>query len=741
MRSFGKRLLARARNHAWSLTALALVPVQFLAAIYFAPVAPLQDIPTGSLVLDSRGRMMRINTASDGQYRLPTRLDNLPPYVAESLIAYEDRYFYQHPGVNIFALLRGALSLFGGRRQGGSTIAMQVARLRYKLATNTIGGKLRQICYALHLSMRHTRPEILTAYFHLAPYGGNVAGIEAASWIYFHKSASALTPLEAQALALVPQNPVARAPGKPAFQAALKKLVGESRPLAIYSQGQLPFRAPHVSMELGASPGIHHSTIEADLQAMIERVLVGFAARGKREGLANSAALLLRPGDMSIVALAGSANFHDVSISGQIDGTSARRSPGSTLKPFIYALALDQGLIHPGTILQDSPRSFAGYDPENFDRAFRGPLPAHEALKTSRNLPAIQLAQKLATPGLYGFLQKAGMDFPHGPRHYGLALVLGGAEISMRQLASLYAMLANRGLWQPAKMEKNAILPPPIQLLSPAACWLVLEMLNNPDEPGIFYKTGTSNGLRDAWTAGLVGEYVLIVWVGNFDNRANPRLVGADTALPIFREIAQNLQGMRNLGDPLEQMPKSVAAVDICAETGDIFQGQCGFPVKGHIIPGVTSMRASGIARKILIDRETGLRACEPGNTEEVWFEFWPSDMRDLFANAGIHKPLPPEFLPSCRKIPGERNLQIVLPRARVTYHRRMGDATFSLPLKAACDAEIRQIHWYDGKRYIGSTPPGEILQYRADPGMHRIIAVADTGQSVTRKCEVQLLP
>ena len=448
------------------------------ALLGLLPPPPLLDgVPFARLVTDADGGILRIGLAKDQTYRLRVRLDDIAPEAVQALIRYEDRHFWAHPGVNVPSLLRAAWGTYlgGERRRGGSTITMQGARLRLGLTTWDIGGKLRQIWTALLLERHYSKQEILEAYFNLAPYGGNIEGIEAAARIYFDKPASRLTVMESHALAVIPQNPVQRHPlrGKDfaAVRARLERLLTEDAdggpregplpPLRVRSPARLPFLAPHVCAELladsdaSAPRGVMATGIEPDLQRLLEERLSGLTARGRAYGIRNAAAMLVRTSDMRVCALAGSAGFHDAAIDGQVDGSRARRSPGSTLKPFIYALALEQGLIHPMTLLIDSPRSFGGYDPENFDRGFRGPLPAHAALKASRNLPAIILAEQLAEPGLYGFLKKAGVQLPRPPEHYGLALVLGGAEVSMRELAALYAMLANQGLWQPVRLRRD----------------------------------------------------------------------------------------------------------------------------------------------------------------------------------------------------------------------------------------------------------------------------------------------
>lgn len=728
-----------------------------LASLWFSiPGAPLlAGVPFGGIVLDSRGGIMRLALAGDDKYRLYAPLDEIAPRVVDAVIAYEDKYFYVHPGVNFVSLLRGAFSLAGGRRLGGSTLTMQVARLRYGLRTSTLAGKLKQVWLALAIELKHSKAEILEAYFNLAPYGGNVEGIEAASRIYFHKSAAMLTFLESQALAVVPQNPVARRPGSGRdFDSARLRHVSVNAPLKAYNAADLPFRAPHLAMELLARDGGRkwRTGIEPDLQALLERSLRAFARRGRRIGLSNGAALMVRCADMQVVASAGSADYGNAAIAGAVDGTRARRSPGSALKPFIYALALDQGLIHPQTILADSPKSFGGYDPENFDHAFRGPLPAHEALKASRNLPAIALTEQLREPGLYGFLKAAGVKFPRGPEYYGLALALGGAEVTMRELASLYAMLVNSGLWRPLRLAKDEARGAAIRLLSPEAAWLTLDMLRHPDASAggtpVYYKTGTSNGLRDAWTAGVVGDYALVVWAGNFDNRSNPYLVGAVTALPLFEEIAQSLAAMRRVEDA-GKLPSSnlnLEKAEICAETGDFYKGQCEAPINSWIIPGVSPVRDSGVSRKILVDRETGKRSCRPGGAaDEVWWEFWPSDMKGIFAQAGVYKPDPPEWLPQClngRQMDNRAKApRILLPKRNVTYQRRRNEQGFRLPLQAAIDAAAGSVHWYAGTKYLGSARGGEVLFWDAPPGKWEIRAVDDFGTSSRQECRIMAMP
>lgn len=733
--------------------------------IYFSPKPSLlEEVPFGSLILDKDGKPLRAGLSSDEKYRIYIPLEYVPPFAVHCLLSYEDKYFYSHPGFNPLAFLRSIIRApFIGRLGGASTITMQLARMRFKLKTSDPIGKLRQIYYALILERHYNKEELLEAYFNLAPYGGNIEGLEAAAQIYFHKAASKLTAGECASLTVIPQNPIKRSPlnGRD-FNRARQRLAYilgmESFPaLKVFSLEDLPFLAPHLAMELEKSRGavkkIIRTGIERDLQIAVEKILQDYVQRGKRYEINNAAALVVDSKTLKVSALAGSANFFDKNINGQVDGSKARRSPGSTLKPFIYALAMDQGLIHPMSILPDSPKSFALYNPENFDHTFRGPVPAREALKASRNLPAIWLSEKLRYPDLFDFLISANVKLPKGREHYGLALTLGGAEVSMRELATLYAMLVNGGVWKNLRLADDDYEYAGKRLLSPESSWLTLDMLR--DEfilPGsksipIYAKTGTSNGMRDAWTAGICGHYVVIVWVGNFDNSSNPHFVGARSAKPLLEEIASSIASKRKLEDCLAYKPEKILETSICINTGDLDIGQCEARIKSYYVPGLSPVRDSGILRPIFIDRNTGLRVCEykEGLTDKIWWEFWPSDMRHIFAQAGIEKTEPPALTEQCegsyQKF-GEKSLVIKLPKKRVQYQRQLSDNNLQIPLMASADPDVKIIHWYANARYLGSSKPEETILWKPETGGEvELVAVDSEGRSQRQNLKINTVP
>ena len=747
------------------------IMLAFLAWLNCAPCPhPLEGVSFSRLVTDRNGELMRLGLSDDQKYRVRTRLTDIPPAAVHALLRCEDRFFWRHPGVNPLSLVRAALSMMGGgRRMGGSTITMQVVRLRHGLETGQFRAKLRQIVLALLMEWRWSKTDILEAYFNLAPYGGNVEGLGAAALCYFHKTPATLTPDESTALMLVPQNPSQRLPSQnnPVFSSARHRLgkawhgKDEVAPLRVFGTKDLPFAAPHVCAEAlrqARTEECLRSTIDLRSQRRLEGQLQRFAARHRAFGIDNAAALLLHWPSMEVRALAGSADFHDTRIGGQVDGTRARRSPGSTLKPFIYALALEQGLIHPHTLLADTPRSFSGYDPENFDGAFRGPLAAAEALRASRNVPALALAARLGQPDLYAFLRRANVAFTSDKDHYGLSLVLGGAEMTMRELAGLYAMLANKGVWRPLRLLHDQVAPEPLQLLSPEAAFVTLAMLedNNPEHLlrsgagavlPLRMKTGTSNGFRDAWAAGVFGPYVLVIWVGHFDNTANPLLVGAQVAKPLFASIARELAACEAMSDGDAGYPArnvNVERVSVCAATGDLDTSLCKATVATWFIPGVSPLRSSGVFRTILVDPETGLRACaaSSGRVETRVWEFWPTDLAQMFLRAGVVKAPPPPFAPECRNEGGTSGMPPVImqPKAGIVYHteptRGVGN---TIALTANADADAASLHWFADERYLGVATPGNPLLWNAFPGSITLRVVDDIGRSAQRRIHVRV--
>ncbi len=746
------------------------------------PLAP--SIPSSTAVFDRNGRLLRLTLASDEQYRLWTPLEQVSPEFVQALLLHEDQHFFRHFGFNPIALLRASISSYlSGVRVGGSTITMQLARLKYRLNTRTIPGKLHQIARAIQLELSYSKRELLEAHINLMPYGGNIQGVGAASRIYFDKSAQALDLAESFSLVLIPQSPARRAPRAaqsegPELAAARQRLFARwvqvhpqaqalaehaRERLAFKSLTDLPFEAPHFTEQVlsrytqdrtSSQPAIH-SSLDLPLQRRAERVLRSYVAQHQSIGIRNAAALIVDYRDMSVRSLIGSADFHAAAIEGQVDGTAAKRSPGSALKPFIYALAIDQGLIHPMSVLKDSPTAFGPFSPENFDGRFIGPITATEALSRSRNIPAIALSSQLANPNFYQLLKAAGIANLASEHHYGLALALGGGEVTMQETAMLYGLLANRGELAPLSFLKGATRDPGPRLLSEEASFMTLEMLRSarpgelhPRKIGNAYpawKTGTSWGFRDAWTAGIVGPYVIVVWVGNFDGYGNPAFVGVEAAAPLFFRLADAIAANERLYEPSFRQPPKLERVEVCSASGDLPNADCPRTAMTWYIPGVSPMRISQVHRRVWIDTRTGEQACppyDPAITRSEVFEFWPSDLLQLFAQAGMPRRRPPASAECQRDVPSGVAPSITSPVIAADYTipiSRLG--VDAIPLSANADSEVRRLHWFVNDTYVGTGTPSVALGWKPHKsGRYLIRAIDDRGRVDTRELNVELV-
>ncbi|MEP6714163.1 MAG: penicillin-binding protein 1C [Terriglobia bacterium] len=756
-----------------------IVIVASMLAIRLWPHKSLEEqIPQSTTVWSADGELLRVTLSSDEQYRLWTPLSQTSSALVNAFCLKEDRWFYWHPGVNPIALIRAAGKTWrGAGRQGGSTLTMQLARLLYRMNTKTPAGKFRQAAAALWLEARYSKRSILEAYLNLAPFGGNIQGVGAASRIYFGKPPAQVGLSEAIALAIIPQRPAARAghgaePGKlllartqlAAYWVSQNRPTQSERrqldlPVVAQPNSALPLHAPHFTDAiLQANPnrtGRIDTTLDSNLQRLVERQIERYLNQFGERGIRNVAALLLDHRDMSVKSWVGSADYRNEGIHGQINGVLTKRSPGSTLKPFIYALALDQGVLHPRTILRDSPSSFGPFTPENFDGTFVGPIPAEAALIRSRNIPAVWIATQLRQPNLYQFLESAGIGHMKPEPYYGLALALGGGEVTMEELASLYAMLANRGTLQAIRTISAEPKREGIRLLSPEATFITLDMLSHNPRPGedgslpplgrwpIAWKTGTSWGFRDAWSAGIVGPYVLVVWIGDFEAQGNPSFVGADAAAPLFFRIADAV----NLEKPdeivkLPEPPPGVSKVSVCAESGDLPNKYCPQTIDTWYIPGKSPMRVSQLHRAVTLDTRTGRPVCPPFDpmaTRQEIFEFWSSDMMKLFREAGMPRRAAPA-MPDCATDDSGDGPSIATPLRGVNYTLRRSRGADMIPLEASIAADVENVFWFDGPALIAKSPAqhGAVPWSPSADGLHLIRVIDDHGRTAERDVNVQ---
>jgi penicillin-binding protein 1C len=527
------------------------------------PVPRGEALEYSTLVVDREGRLLRPYATLEGRWRLPVALDQVDPRYVDMLLAYEDGRFRSHPGVDPLAMARAAYQLLTNARivSGGSTITMQVARLLEPRAGRTFAAKLRQVVRSLQLERALSKDEVLALYLNLAPYGGNLEGVRAASLAYFGKEPRRLSMSEVALLVALPQSPELRRPDRsPAASRAARDRVLDRVAAAGLIPGDevvlakldsvpvgrkaMPALAPHAADQATAAAPVlklHRLTIDAILQKSLQEL-----ARERARALGPDMSVAIVAVDHAsgeVLARVASADYFDERRAGQVDMTQALRSPGSALKPFIYGLAFEDGLVHPETLIEDRPVRYGAYAPENFDLTFQGTVPVRRALQLSLNVPAVALLDKVGANRLTARLAQAGapLVLPKGETP-GLAMALGGVGVKLSDLTMLYAGLARGGMTVPLleRRGEQGAASAPLRLVDPVAAWYVGSVLAGtlpPDHAAggrIAYKTGTSYGYRDAWSVGFDGRRTIGVWVGRPDGAPVPGLIGRVAAAPIL---------------------------------------------------------------------------------------------------------------------------------------------------------------------------------------------------------------
>ena len=736
---------------------------------------------------DRNGTLLRVTLSADDKYRIFASSQEINDAVKRATILYEDKHFYHHIGINPISLIRATRNYFSGAPHpaGASTITMQLARLKYDLDTTRPVGKLVQILAAIYIDAFYSKDDILTAYLNLAPYGGNIEGIAAASQIYFHKRPSELTTIESITLSTIPQNPVKRglntATGLANMQQMRADLVhrwmaeyGDSdssletlanMPLAAFGTRDLPFLAPHFIDRQTSNPRGKPettTTLNIDLQNKMTARLRSEIAKRRNIGIQNAAAILVNYKTMEELVHIGSVDYFDKSIFGENDGVTARRSPGSTLKPLIYATAVDMGLIHSMTLMKDAKINFGIYAPENSDNEFFGPVLARDALIHSRNIPAINLVRQIGTRKFHKILSDCGVTNLKSPEHYGISVALGGAEVSMRELAGIYATLANLGQYKEIKSDINSQSSTSTTILSPESTFILLDMLahqgtpttkipfakNQPNRVIHMWKTGTSSSYRDAWTAGIFGDYVLIVWVGNFDGTPNNAFSGTRAAAPIYFALAQTvIDYYAHTNTPVVDNnfmrdDMNISEIEMCDTVGGLAGAHCPKKVSAYFIPGKSPITESSVYRAIPIDNNTGLRACsaDPKTTHMAVYEFWDAEYLDMFKRAGIKRNTPPPYMPNCdlKDITNSDSEPIITSpadntRIVITDNRDIAPVSFS----AISDTTDTKIFLFLDDAMIGTIKSGDTISYDVPMGTHTIRAINEIGTATSNDFSV----
>jgi len=562
---------------------------------------PLPKDDLARVVLAEDGTPLWRFADANGVWRYPVQTREVSPYYLDALLTYEDRWFYQHPGVNPLALVRATWQNLAGERvvSGGSTLSMQVARL-LDPHSRTFHGKLRQLWRTAQLEWHLSKAEILNLYLNRAPFGGTLQGVAAASWAYLGKSPAQLTHAEAALLAVLPQAPSRLRPDRhpQRAQQARDKVLRRLAEFKVWPQAAVdealeeplllaprlePSLAPLLARRLNRpdSPPLIRTTLDATLQRRLEDLLLGWRARLPEH--TSAAILVVEEESMAVRAYLGSVDINDAKRFGHVDMVNALRSPGSTLKPFLYGMALDDGLIHSESLLQDVPRRYGDYRPGNFSMGFTGAVPASTALSSSLNLPAVQLLEAYGPKRFAAQMRIGGVPLAlPALAEPNLALILGGAGSRLEDLVSGYSAFARDGKSATLRFQPDDTLRER-PLLSPGAAWIVRRILSGqarPDRdpraelvqrPVLAWKTGTSYGFRDAWAIGVGPRYLIGIWIGRPDGTPVPGQFGLASAAPLMlqvHDVLTNRDSQRGISAPVKAVPANVGVAAICWPLG-----------------------------------------------------------------------------------------------------------------------------------------------------------------------------
>lgn len=779
--------------HIRQLTATrkALLAVAAVLVAAYACCLPQQlfHVPYSTVVADRNGELLGARIASDGQWRFPPR-GTVPEKMKHCLTTFEDRHFYRHWGVDPLATARAAWqNLRQGRVvSGGSTLTMQTIRLARK-EPRTLGEKMIEMILATRLEFRASKEEILSMYVSHAPFGGNVVGLDAAAWRYFGHSAEELSWAEAATLAVLPNAPSVMHLSKARDKLLKKrdrllkqlheagKLDSSAYELALSeplpeAPHALPQIAPHlVSRFYRLRNGKRSvSTVDKGLQTRVEALAARWNREFARSDIRHLAILVVDIRSNQVVAYCGNARYEDAQAGSQVDIIQAPRSTGSILKPLLYYAMLHEGSLLPDMLLPDIPVNINGFTPQNFNRQFEGAVPASEALARSLNIPAVTMLQRYGVPKFHHFLRQAGFKTINRPAsHYGLSLILGGAEATLWDVTCAYANMGRSllrlpqgecGLLMPGEGEKtassddalsrettssNAPLQVSDELFQPGGVWQTFSALtevNRPEEidwksiPSmhpVAWKTGTSYGFRDAWAVGVTPRYAVGVWVGNATGEGKPGLVGAQTAGPVLFDVFGLLPASRWF-----RRPEGVfVEAEICRRSGHLKGRFCEESDTLLVLPAGLRTEACPYHRAVTLSADEteriyeGCAASEPV-VRRSWFSLPPVWEWYYRQHHPEYRPLPP-FRPGC----GEDALtpmQFIYPTSgsRIVLPRQMDGSRGVVTVELAHSHPAATVYWHLDNGYLMQTQDFHKLSLQPDPGRHILTAVDDAGNTVS---------
>lgn len=729
---------------------------------------PFRPDQRGSVtVYDRNGHLLNAYLSPDHKWRFPVVPAQADSFLVQAFLNKEDRYFRYHPGFNPFAIARAAFFNVARfrRTSGASTITMQVVRLMEK-RPRTVLSKIAEVFRAGQLEFHYSKDDILGMYLSRVPYGGNIEGIKTASWLYFGKPPALLSHAEAVTLTIIPNRPSSLRPNRHGTQQHLVKERNKwlyrfheeglltradlqqalQEPLVMLRQ-KLPDEAPHLSRRLAATtqgPDIS-TTIDLSIQQQATQLCYNHLRRLQYLGIHNGSVLVIENKSGDVLAYVGSQDFHDAGQSGQVDGVRALRSPGSTLKPLVYAMSIDKGLITPKTMLADVPVNYNGYAPENFDLKFNGQVSAEDALSASLNIPAVELLNDLTVPPFRDALIASGCLSIRAQQQLGLSTILGGCGTTLEELCGMYRMFAREGTYSPLRYTTGHIPESTARkIISPSAAFLlsgILTRRDRPDLPHLFdntvhvprvaWKTGTSYGRRDAWSIGYNARYTIGVWIGNFDGTGVPELTGADMATPLlfqlFNTIDHRAQG---------KWFRPTAELDlryVCPKSGYPPGEHCSEQIIDYFLPGISPVTTCTHLAEYYTDADHRISYCTSCRPETGYrrglYENPPAEVLRFYREQGFPLELPPPHNPGCTRLFEGRKPVILSLHDGEEYLLEKDDPR-PLELSAAVSGDVNTLSWFINDQFYRTVKSDEKIFFVPAKGRSKISCSDDKGRN-----------
>jgi penicillin-binding protein 1C len=758
----------------WGAIVFLLCLLLFTGLHLAFPLPP--QVQYSRMVLAQDGTLLQAYLSPDDKWRMKTELHEITPDLRRAFINKEDRFFYYHPGVNPLAIVRALLKniVRGKTTSGASTITMQVARL-LEPKKRSYANKLVEIFRALQLEWTYSKEEILQLYLNMVPYGGNVEGVKAASLLYFGRMPDKLSLAQVVTLTIVPNRPTSLALGSNSD----KLLEERNRWLQTFQEDgifdreaiadalreplqtnreALPSLAPHLGrwVHRTRSPSEANitTTIRTDIQRKAAEITATYAKSMAKIGVHNAAVLVVDNRTRHVLAYIGSQDFADNAHAGQVDGIRAIRSPGSALKPLLYAVAFDAGLLTPKTIISDVPVDFNGYTPENFDQKFNGYVSVTQALAYSLNVPAVKILHELGVNRMIKALKSAQFAYvSRQEKQLGLSLALGGCGVSVWEMAGLYASFANGGKFAPLQFMAATQDATAETIVSPEAAFMVNEILtqvtrpelpsdyeHNPHVPKIAWKTGTSYGRRDAWSIGYNARYTIAVWMGNFSGIGSPELTGAGVATPLLFRLFNAI----DYNQPIRwfEPPAGLQKRSVCMETGLPPSEFCNRLTTDWYVPGVSPALRCEHLKPVFTTPDGSMSYCShclPANGQfgQKRFPNHSPDMVAFLTASGIRFEQIPPHNPACTKVFDRQPPAIISPAEGRTYLRTDADG-IELLLSCQVANDVSEVFWYVDDKFYRRARPQESVFFKPLPGKRKIACTDDKGMTTTIEIRVE---